>query len=59
MKCEKCGLDGMISSKDLKFEGDKSPDTPTKAFYDMKFTCRNPNCSEFRKEIGVLKVPLE
>ncbi|MEA5058261.1 MAG: hypothetical protein VB047_12000 [Anaerotignum propionicum] len=59
MKCSNCGLDGMISAKKLRFEGDKDPNTPTKAFYDMTFTCRNPNCTEFHKEIGTLAVPLD
>ncbi len=59
MKCSKCGLDGMISSKKLRFEGDEDPVTPTKANYDMTFTCRNPNCTAFQKEIGTLSVPLE
>jgi len=59
MKCSKCGLDGIISSKKLRFQGDEKPDTATKAFYDLKFTCRNPNCTEFHKEIGTMEVPIE
>lgn len=59
MKCSKCGLDGIISSKKLRFEGDSDKDIQTKAFYDMTFTCRNPNCTEFQKEIGKMEVQIE
>jgi len=59
MKCSKCGLDGIISSKKLRFEGDSDEDTQTKAFYEMTFTCRNPNCTEFQKEIGKTEVQME
>lgn len=59
MKCSKCGLDGIISSKKLRFEGDSDKDMQTKAFYDMTFTCRNPNCTEFQKKIGKMEVQIE
>lgn len=59
MKCSKCKTDGFITGRKLCFEGDNSPDTATKAFYEMTYSCRNPQCSENGKEIGKEKVYLE
>lgn len=56
MQCNSCGLDGMITSQVLRFAGDDSPETQTKAYYDLTFTCRNPNCPSCGKEIGSMAV---
>lgn len=59
MKCEVCGMEAYISNKRLKFEGDESPDTETKAFNELTYKCRNKQCSQYEKEIGTEKVYLD
>ena len=58
MKCEKCGLEGLIYSSETDVEGDKSPETKTKVFEKMHFMCRNEKCGNFRKEIGTERVEI-
>lgn len=59
MECMKCKTDGFITGRKLCFEGDESPETETKAYYEMTFTCRNPQCSAQGQEIGKEKVYLD
>lgn len=59
MRCKECGIDAMIAGKKLCFEGDESPDTGTRAFYELTYQCRNPQCPEFGKVLETIKVPLE
>lgn len=51
MRCSKCGLDMRIKERSqILFEGDDSPDTETKAFYELTFTCENRQCPDYKKE---------
>lgn len=59
MECKDCGMDGFIDRKVLGFEGDESPDTETKAFYQLTYICRNRQCKSFGKNIGEEKVYLD
>lgn len=59
MKCKECGLDAIITNKKLCFEGDESPDTGTRAFYELTYQCRNPQCPEFWKVLEKAKVYLD
>ena len=56
MQCKGCGLEAMIADKKLCFEGDESPDTGTRAFYELTYKCRNPQCPEFGKVLETAKV---
>lgn len=44
MKCPKCGIEMQIISNKLRFEGDTSPDTRTKAIRVLTLKCRNKQC---------------
>ncbi|MCI5678716.1 MAG: hypothetical protein MR278_01835 [Bacteroidales bacterium] len=59
MKCDKCGMEAIISDKQLGFEGDESPDTETKAYHALTYSCRNRHCENFEKEVGTEKVYLD
>lgn len=59
MRCKECGIDAMIAGKKLCFEGDESPDTGTRAFYELTYQCRNPQCPEFGKVLEKTKVYLD
>ena len=59
MQCKKCGMEAFISGKKLKFEGDASPETETKAYNEITFSCRNKQCSNFEKEVGTEKIYLD
>jgi hypothetical protein len=45
MRCPKCNIEMKIISNKLRFEGDKSPDTTTKAIRVVTLKCRNKQCS--------------
>ena len=48
MECKKCGVELMIMDRGpLLFENDDRADMPTRAYYNYKFGCRNPECEEF------------
>lgn len=53
MKCPKCSIEAAISATKYVTEGDNSPDTETKLYIEQHFTCRNPQCADFGKEIMV------
>lgn len=59
MKCNACGVYAYIDSTEVVFEGDESPDTETKAYYNQHFVCRNPACPNNGKEIGTLLIPIK
>ena len=47
MECKKCGIELMIMDRGpLSFENDDRADVPTRAYYNYKFGCRNP---EYRR----------
>jgi hypothetical protein len=58
MKCEKCGMDGLISEQTLHFENDDTAEKDTEAYYMFRWICRNPECVNFESEIGEKKVRL-
>ena len=45
MKCPKCNIEMQIIKSNLRFEGDTSPDTQTKAIRVLTLKCRNKQCS--------------
>lgn len=45
MKCPKCSIEMQIINSKLRFEGDESPDTETKAIRVLTLKCRNKQCS--------------
>ena len=50
MECKECGVELMIADRGkLLFENDDRADAPTKAYYNYKYSCRNPECEEFRR----------
>ena len=50
MECKKCGIELMIMDRTrLLFENDDRADMPTRAYYNFKFGCRNPECEEFQR----------
>ena len=50
MDCKKCGIELMILERGpLLFENDDRADMSTRAYYNFKFGCRNPECEEFRR----------
>jgi hypothetical protein len=51
MKCPKCGIEMNIADSRLRFEGDNSPDTPTKAIRVLTLKCRNPQCTGYTETI--------
>lgn len=44
MKCPNCNVEMQIISNKLRFEGDESPDTETKAIRVLTLKCRNTQC---------------
>lgn len=59
MECKKCGMEAIISDKQLRFEGDESPSTETKAYYALTYRCRNRHCENFDKEVGTENVYID
>ena len=55
MLCDKCKTEAMISKSETVVEGDQSVYTPTKVFTRLVFSCRNPSCSQYQKEVGEVK----
>lgn len=51
MKCPKCGIEMQITDSKLRFEGDTSVDTETKAFKVLTLKCRNKQCVGHTEEI--------
>lgn len=50
MECKKCGIELIIMDRGrLSFENDDRADVPTRAYYNFKFGCRNPECEEFQR----------
>nr|DAR10349.1 MAG TPA: hypothetical protein [Caudoviricetes sp.] len=45
----------MISKSETVVEGDQSVYTQTKVFTRLVFSCRNPSCSQYQKEVGEVK----
>ena len=45
MKCPKCGIEMQITNSKLRFEGDTSEQTETKAYRVLTLKCRNKQCS--------------
>ena len=55
MKCPKCNIEAAISGTRYVATGDNSPDEETKLFIEQRFSCRNRQCANFGKEIGLKK----
>lgn len=55
MKCPHCNIEMQITKSHLRFEGDKSPDTETKAYRVLTLQCRNPNCIGAIKQVETLE----
>lgn len=53
--CPICNTNGIISSAETIVTGDDSPDAETQIFKKMTIICRNPKCSKYQKEIGVVE----
>ena len=50
MECKECGIELMILDRGpLLFENDDRADMPTRAYYNFKFGCRNPDCEEYKR----------
>ena len=49
----------MITNGRYIAENDDTPDKETKMYYVQTFTCRNPQCDDYKKEIGEVKNPIE
>lgn len=57
MECKECGLELMITDRGkLLFENDDRADVPTKAYYNYKYSCRNPACVNCGKVVAEEKV---
>ncbi len=55
MKCPKCNIEMQITKSNLRFEGDNSPDTETKAYRVLTLECRNPQCIGHKEVIESLE----
>lgn len=58
MTCPKCKIEARISQTKHVVENDDTPEKDTKLFIEQHFTCRNPQCADFGKEIGVKRNPI-
>ena len=56
MLCKKCNTECFIDRTETIVEGDNSPDTETKVYKNLIYVCRNPKCTEFKKDIGEEKI---
>jgi len=48
--CPKCNSLLRISETTLTFENDNTPLLPTKAYYEHKMVCINPECDQYAGE---------
>ena len=59
MQCKKCNCSLSIARSHIEFDGDNSPDTPTKAFNVLDMVCTNPKCDNYSKDLNSPLVILE
>ena len=59
MVCNKCKIEARIAKTRYVTEKDTTPDEETLLYIEQHFTCRNPNCTEYKKEIGVVRNQLQ
>lgn len=55
MKCPICDVEAMIGRSYTSVEGDNSPDTETRVFTVQEFWCRNKQCENYGRPIGIKK----
>lgn len=55
MICPVCGVEASITRSAYQVEGDKAPDTETKVYSVLHFSCRNKSCRMFDREIGTVR----
>lgn len=55
MICPVCGVEASITRSAYQVEGDTAPDTETKVYSVLHFSCRNKNCRMFGQEIGTVR----
>lgn len=55
MKCPLCDIEMQIKGSTLRFEGDTSPDTETKAYRVLTLECRNPQCKGHTETVESLE----
>ena len=58
MICPECKLEMRNENAKIVFEGDDSPDTPTKAFMVVTPVCRNKKCPAYGKEQEPIKTEM-
>lgn len=58
MTCPKCKIEMRNEKPHMIFEGDDSPDTPTKAFMIVTPVCRNKKCSAYGEEQEEIKTEI-
>ena len=51
-KCPKCNGTLSIAKSHIKFEGDNSPDTETKAYNVLDMICTNPRCPNYTSDLS-------
>lgn len=59
MNCKHCGNTLNIGKAYITFEGDNSPETPTKAFNNLPMICTNPQCSFYGGDKQNLSAPID
>lgn len=55
MICPVCGVEAAITRSAYQVEGDTAPDTETKVYSVLHFSCRNKKCRMFDREIGTVR----
>lgn len=58
MLCPKCNTLAAIRDTKYVTTGDNSPNEETKLYIEQRFYCRNRQCDNFGKEIGIKRNPL-
>lgn len=53
--CPKCGTALWIDRSYTAVEGDNSPDTPTKVYTCLEQLCPNPQCSNYKQVVDVIR----